>query len=112
MSDVKHVDDSNFQSEVLDATGPVLVDFGATWCGPCQRQLPILETFATINNTLVKVCTVDVDDAPRIAAKLGIRGVPTLLMFENGKQTGMKVGLSTMMDLNSMLVRPAEVTAK
>jgi thioredoxin 1 len=103
MSEVKTVDDSNFDTEVLNDTGIVLVDFSATWCGPCQRQHPILEKFASENFGKIKVVTVDIDDAPVAVSKLGIRSVPSLLVFENGKQTGMKVGLTTTAELNTLL---------
>lgn len=103
MSEVKIVDDSNFETEVLNDTGIVLVDFGATWCAPCQRQHPIIEKFADENFGKIKVVTIDIDDAPKAAAKLGIRGVPFLVVFENGKQTGAKVGLTTLAELNGLL---------
>lgn len=103
MTELKTVDDSNFDTEVLNDSGIVLVEFGATWCGPCQRQHPILEKFATENFGKIKVITVDIDDAPVAVAKLGIRSVPSLLVFEKGKQTGMKVGLTTIAELNTLL---------
>lgn len=103
MSEVKIVDDSNFDTEVLNASGPVLVDFSATWCGPCQRQSPILEKFASENFGKIKVVKVDIDDAPVATAKLGIRSVPSLVVFENGKQTTFKVGLTTLAELNTLL---------
>ena len=105
MSNVVHVDDNNFEAEVLQSEVPVLVDFGATWCGPCQRQLPIVEKFATDNEN-VKVCKVDIDDAPAMAAKFGIRSVPTLMVFSDGASLGTKVGLSSLADIsNFMLVK-------
>jgi thioredoxin 1 len=103
MSQVKIVDDSNFETEVLNDPGIVLVDFGAGWCGPCVRQHPIIEKFATENFGKIKVVTVDIDDAPITVAKLGIRSVPSLLVFDNGKQTSMKVGLTTIAELNNLL---------
>lgn len=103
MSEVKTLDDSNFDTEVTNASGAVLVDFGATWCGPCKRQQPIVEEFAKENFDKVKVCTVDIDDAPNAVAKLGIRSVPSLLLFQDGKQTSMKVGLTTKAELNTLL---------
>src|SRR5271169_2514958 len=102
MSDVVHVDDSNFETEVTNATGPVLVDFSATWCGPCKRQLPVLEKFAA-ENLGVKVCKVDIDDAPLMAAKFGIRSVPTLMLFNVGKPTGSKVGLTSFAEMSSFV---------
>lgn len=104
MSDVKYVDDSNFDSEVLKSDVPVLVDFSATWCGPCQRQLPLLEKFATDNLTKIKVVKVDIDDAPGIAAKLGVKGVPTLMLFNGGTSVGTKVGLTSLAEMNSFFM--------
>ena len=104
MSDVKYVDDSNFDSEVLKSDVPVLVDFSATWCGPCQRQLPLLEKFATENLTKVKVVKIDIDDAPGIAAKLGIKGVPTLMLFNGGASVGTKVGLTSLAEMNNFFM--------
>ena len=103
MSNVVHVDDNNFEVEVLQSEGPVLVDFGATWCGPCQRQLPIVEKFANENVT-VKVCKVDIDDAPAVASKLGIRGVPTLMLFNEGKSVGSKVGLTSLAEISNFVM--------
>ena len=111
MSQVKIVDDSNFEIEVLNEPGIVLVDFGATWCAPCQRQHPIIEKFATETFGKIKVVTVDIDDAPNTVAKLGIRGVPSLYVFENGKQTGAKVGLTTLAELNNLLFSKIVKTA-
>lgn len=103
MSDVIYVDDTNFETEVLQSKLPVLVDFTATWCGPCQRQKPIMEKLAT-GNDKVKVCLVDVDEAPKTASKLGIRGVPSILLFNNGERVDSKVGLTSLADLNGFLL--------
>jgi len=102
MSDVVHVDDSNFDAEVLQSETPVLVDFSATWCGPCQRQYPLVEKFAK-DNAGIKVCKVDIDDAPEVAAKLRIRGVPTLMLFDAGSAVGTKVGLTSLADINNLV---------
>ncbi len=103
MSDVVHVDDNNFETEVLQSKLPVLVDFGAVWCGPCQRQLPIIEKFAEQNLDRVKVCKVDVDDAPNIAAKLGIRSVPSLVLFKDGTRVDSKVGLTSLASIDTLV---------
>src|SRR5574337_430163 len=100
---IVHVDDNNFETEVLQSEKPVLVDFGATWCGPCQRQMPIVEKFAT-DNVDVKVCTVDIDDATNVASKLGIRGVPTLMLFSEGKSVGYKVGLTSLAEISNFVM--------
>lgn len=104
MSNVIEVDDNNFEVEVLKAKLPVLVDFSATWCGPCVRQLPVMEQFAAANLGKVKVCKVDVDEAPAIAEKLKIRGVPSIILFNHGERLDMKVGLTTVSALNSFLL--------
>jgi len=104
MSEVVHVDDNNFEAEVLNSKVPVLVDFSATWCGPCQRQMPLLEKFAIENGERVKVVKVDIDDAPVITAKLGVRGVPTLMLFNGGSSLGSKVGLTSLAEMNNFFL--------
>lgn len=103
MSDLPYVDDSNFETEVLKSSVPVLVDFSATWCGPCQRQLPILQKFADANLDKIKVVKVDIDEAPEITSKLGIRGVPSMVLFNQGQKVDMKVGLTSLADLNNFV---------
>lgn len=104
MSDVVYVDDNNFESEVLQSRTPVLVDFSAVWCGPCQRQLPIIEKYAADNKNKVKVCKVDVDDAPGIAAKYGIKSVPSMLLFFMGNKVDSKVGLTSLSALQNFVL--------
>lgn|SRR5574338_580396 len=104
MSDVVTVDDNNFEAEVLQSDKPVLVDFSAVWCGPCQRQLPIIEKFAADNKQRVKVCKVDVDDAPTVAARLGIKSVPSLVLFNAGEKVGSKVGLTSLAALDNLVL--------
>lgn len=108
MSNVVTVDDNNFETEVLQSDRPVLVDFSAVWCGPCQRQLPIIEKFAS-DNKRVKVCKVDVDDAPKVAARLGIKSVPSLLLFNSGEKVGSKVGLTSLAALDNMVLEKVGV---
>ena len=104
MSDiVTIVDDENFESEVLKSEVPVLVDFGAVWCGPCQRQLPILTHFAEVSSK-VKVCKLDVDDAPKTASKFQVRSVPTLMVFNHGVKVGSKVGMSSEKDIEHLVL--------
>ena len=103
MSTVLHVNDSNFESEVINSDKPVLVDFSAAWCGPCQRLTPILEQFANRNGERVRVCKLDVDDSPATASLYSIRSVPTMMLFVNGKQFETKVGLSSVAALETML---------
>jgi thioredoxin 1 len=92
---VHTLDDKNFDAEVLKASGTVLVDFGATWCGPCKALAPIVDKIADEYAGKVKVGTLDIDDAPEMTKKYGVRSVPTLLVFQNGEKTGQLVGLTS-----------------
>lgn len=104
MSKIVLVNDDNFQTEVMESDVPVFVDFSAVWCGPCQRQLPVLEQFATDNTGKVKICKVDVDESPGLSAKFGIRGVPSIILFNKGAQLDMKTGLTTSSALENILL--------
>jgi thioredoxin 1 len=104
MSDVVYVDDNNFESEVLQSQVPVLVDFTAGWCGPCQRLTPIVEKFASDHLAKVKVCKVDVDEASTVVSKFGIKSVPTMLLFDKGVKVGTQVGLVSLALLNNFVL--------
>ena len=107
MSDVIYVDDTNFEAEVLQSELPVLVDFSAVWCGPCQRQLPIIEKFASDNLERVKICKIDVDEAPGVTSKFSIKSVPSIVLFNHGLRVDTKVGLTTLAVLNNFLLEKA-----
>ncbi len=79
------VTDDEFQAEVIDAPGIVVVDFWAPWCGPCLQMAPALEAFAKTNAEKAKVVKVDADDNPKTSEKYGIRSIPTLIFFKDGK---------------------------
>lgn len=91
MSTVKVTDDS-FQSDVLSANVPVVVDFWAEWCGPCKMIGPSLEEIAKELDGKVKIAKVNVDENPAIASQLGIRSIPTLMLYKGGKVASQKVG--------------------
>jgi len=102
-NNVIELTDANFENEVKTSDKPVLVDFGATWCGPCKILAPIVEKLADENVGKYKICKVDIDDAPTVTAKFGIRGVPTVLVFKNGEKTGQHVGVTNKETLLKML---------
>ncbi|MCY4263356.1 MAG: thioredoxin TrxA [Gammaproteobacteria bacterium] len=83
---IVQVTDSSFDQDVLQSESPVLVDFWASWCGPCKMIAPIVEQVATEYDGKLKVCKLDVDANPETAAKYGIRGIPALVMFNDGAQ--------------------------
>ena len=85
------LNEENFENEVLNAQGRILVDFFATWCGPCKMLAPVLEKFAESQDE-VKVCKLDVDNAVPIAVKYGVNVIPTLILFENGNVLKKDVG--------------------
>jgi len=82
---VKEIDDSSFESEVLQADKPVLVDFWAPWCGPCKAIAPTVETLAQKYGGKIKFAKCNVDENPMTPGKFGIRAIPTLIFFKDGK---------------------------
>ncbi len=83
--DLIHVNDKNFTAEVLNSDLPVLVDFWATWCGPCRSISPIVEELAREFSGKVKVTKLNVDESPATPTQYGVRGIPTLILFKGGK---------------------------
>jgi thioredoxin 1 len=90
--DLVHVNDKNFPEEVLQAALPVLVDFWATWCGPCRSIGPIVEELAKEFAGRVKVTKLNVDENPGTPGQYGVRGIPTLILFKGGKVFDQIVG--------------------
>jgi thioredoxin 1 len=90
---VSKVSDSDFESEVLKSTEPVVVDFWAEWCGPCRMIAPALEEIAGTMNGKVKIVKLNIDENPETTTKYGIMTIPTLMLFKNGEQASRQVGL-------------------
>ena len=97
----------NFDAEVLKSTTPVLVDFWAEWCGPCKAISPILDELADEYGGKVKIGKVNVDEQQKLAADFGVRGIPTILIIQNGQVAEQIVGLRSKRDLRASLDKVA-----
>jgi thioredoxin 1 len=102
-SNVVTVNDQNFESEVLNSDRPVLVDFTATWCGPCKMLSPIVDKLADEFVGTYKVAKVDIDESGQTARKYGIRSVPTVMVFKGGQKVAQHVGVTQRDKLVSLL---------
>lgn len=100
--DLIEVNEESFESEVLASTIPVVVEFGAAWCGPCKKQLPVLAAFSN-DNPDVKVVKIDIDQNRDLANKYSIRSVPTIILFSDGNRIRSSVGLMTQEKLKSFV---------
>jgi thioredoxin 1 len=102
-ANVRKFTQQNFDSEVLQSDVPVLVDFTATWCGPCKALAPIVDKIADQYAGKVRVGKLDIDENPEITAKYGVRSVPTVLVFKGGQKAGQHVGLTSADKLVALL---------
>ena len=89
---IVHITDGSFETDVLKAGQPVLIDFWAEWCGPCKMIAPIIEGAAEDYEGRLKVAKLNVDENPQTAMRYGVRSIPTLLLFKDGSVAGQKVG--------------------
>ena len=99
---VIHLTKDNFKEEVLDAKEPVLIDFWASWCGPCQMVGPVIEEIAD-EVTNAKICKVDVDANPELAVEFRVMSIPTLIVLKNGEVIRREVGAKSKLDILEML---------
>ncbi len=101
---ITEITQQNFETEVLGASVPVLVDFWASWCGPCRMLSPLVDELSEQYSGKVKFCKINVDDQPRLAMNYSVESIPTLLLFKNGKPVDKTVGVVPKSHIEQMLV--------
>ena len=107
---VEKVSDADFETQVLKASEPVVVDFWAEWCGPCKMIAPALEEIAGSLGGKVKIVKLNVDESPKTAQKYGIMSIPTLMMFKNGELASRQVGAAPKQKLEAWITSAAAAT--
>jgi len=100
---IVHLTDDTFEDEVVNAEGPVLVDYWADWCGPCKMIAPILDEIAGEYGDKVKIAKLNIDENPATPPKYGIRGIPTLMLFKGGNVEATKVGAVSKSQLTAFI---------
>ena len=105
MSELLHVTDANYQAEVFNAKGVVVVDFWAPWCGPCRMLAPHLETVAKTHEGQLRIVKYNVDESSDVAAQLGIRSIPTLIVYKDGEVVDQHLGAMSLSQLDAYLTQ-------
>jgi thioredoxin 1 len=100
---IVNIDDNNFQKTVLESQKPVLVDFWATWCGPCRMVAPVIDELSKEYQDKVDFAKVNVDETPKLASQYGVMSIPTLIVFKNGKPEQQVIGFKPKNELKAML---------
>ncbi len=109
MSNLQAVTDASFEADVLESNSPVIVDFWAAWCAPCKALAPVFEDVASKYEGKVKFVKMDVDSNPATAAKFGVRGIPTMILFKEGQVVGTQSGFDSSSKANLMKLIDSQV---
>ena len=104
-ANIEHISDAEFDTAVLESDVPVLVDFWAPWCGPCLMIGPMIEALAEERGEAIKVVKINVDESPDVARRMGIRSIPTVMVFSGGELAEMAVGARPKGELEAMVDR-------
>ncbi|MBI5151688.1 MAG: thioredoxin [Candidatus Pacebacteria bacterium] len=105
----QHINDADFQSKVMESKLPVLLDFYATWCGPCKMAGPVLDTLSDELDGKVHIFKIDVDENPETPQKFGVMSIPTVILFQDGKEVARKVGFGGEQGYRTMLTQVLSV---
>ena len=100
---IKQINDSEFKTEVIDSSKPVILDFWAEWCGPCKTLGPILEKLSDDFHDKVEIKKINIDENPEAPANFGIRSIPTMILFKDGKVVDSKIGVSGEQDIKNWI---------
>ena len=97
------LNEKNFEEEVIKSGKPVLIDFWASWCGPCKMMSPVVDQIAEEMKDAVKVCKINIDEEENLAVKYNVMSIPTFIVFKNGKEAGRSVGVQDKEEIKAML---------
>lgn len=97
------LNEKNFEEEVIKSEKPVLIDFWASWCGPCRMMSPVVDQIAEEMQDTVKVCKINIDEEENLAVKYNVMSIPTFIVFKNGKEAGRSVGVQDKEEIKAML---------